>query len=72
VLVTNEFDAVGSKPPARSSGNAYLFTAVVHVNPVGVLRVYGDTGRGSATELPGLVESGRLISLEQWLLDLLS
>jgi len=68
VLVTNEFDAARLKAACQKlAGNAYLFRSVVHVSPDGVLHTYGSDLRGAAKELPGLVSSGRLISLEQWL-----
>jgi hypothetical protein len=68
VLITNEFDAARLRAACtRVAGNAFLFTAVVHVAPEGVLRAYGDKLRGAAKELPGLIADQRLISLEQWL-----
>ncbi len=68
VLVTNEFDAARLLAACeRLSGNAPLFTSVVHVNPTGVLAAYGDDRRGAATRLDHLIETGRLTSLEQWL-----
>jgi hypothetical protein len=68
VLVTNEFDAARLKNACeRVSGNAYLFTQVVHVNPAGVLAAYGPNRRGAATQLDDLIETGRLTSLESWL-----
>ena len=71
VLVTNEFDAARLVAACdRRRQNAFLFTRVVHVNPAGPLAVYGQEGRGSATRLEGLVQTGRLASLEGWLLGL--
>ena len=73
VLVTNEFDAARLRAACdRLSGNAFLFSSVVHVNPDGVLAAYGGEGRGAALELPRLLASGRLTSLEAWLTTLLS
>jgi hypothetical protein len=73
VLVTNEFDAARLRAACnRLSGNAFLFSSVVHVNPDGVLAAYGAEGRGAASELPRLLDSGRLISIEAWLTTLLS
>lgn len=73
VLVTNEFDAARLKAACqRLAGNAYLFDAVVHVNPEGVLTAYGGSRRGAARDLPSLIGDGRLVSLEQWLSSLLS
>jgi hypothetical protein len=71
VLVTNEFDAARLKAACeRLAGNTYLFTSVVHVNPVGVLKAYGGTSRGAAGHLGHLVESGRLMGLGEWLAGL--
>ncbi len=68
VLVTNEFDAARLIAACRRRRqNAYLFTSVVHVNPEGPLAAYGTELRRSAADLPEQAQSGRLISLEQWL-----
>jgi hypothetical protein len=68
VLITNEFDAARlSAACNRRRPNAALFSAVVHVNPGGPLAAYGTNPRGSAKQLAGLVKTGRLMSLEQWL-----
>ncbi|MGH9237207.1 MAG: hypothetical protein ACRD3G_04130 [Vicinamibacterales bacterium] len=68
VLVSNEFDAARIAAACdRRRQNAFLFNAVVHVNPAGPIAAYGTTGRGSANRLPEHIQSGRLISLEQWL-----
>jgi hypothetical protein len=67
-LVTNEFDAARLKAACeRRRQNAPLFTRVVHINPDGVLAAYSDAGRGSAAIVRTHVESGRLLSLQQWL-----
>jgi hypothetical protein len=74
VLVTNEFDAarLAAACDLRRE-NAFLFTAVVHVNPRGPYAAYGsEKRRGAAARLEELVQSGRLVSLEQWLTDLTS
>jgi len=72
VLVTNEFDAARLKAACqRLAGNTYLFTSVVHVNPVGVLRAYEGSSRGAAAHLGDLVASGRLKGLGQWLSELM-
>jgi hypothetical protein len=68
VLITNEFDAarlVAACDRRRQNGN--LFSTVVHVNPLGVLAAYGESGRGAASRLGELIEEGRLSSLESWL-----
>lgn len=68
VLITNEFDAARLLAAcSRRRPNGVLFNSVVHVNPLGPISAYGTTVRGAALQLAGLVESGRLVSLEQWL-----
>ena len=76
VLVTNEFDAARLHAACtKVSGRDRLFTHVVHVQPEAVLAAYGreaDPGPGSgqrrkARELRAHIESGRLLSLRQWL-----
>jgi hypothetical protein len=71
VLVTNEFDAARLTAACdRRRQNAKLFSAVVHINPLGPLAAYGSTGRGAALKLSKHIESGRLSSLENWLKSL--
>jgi len=73
VLVTNEFDAARLAAACeRRRQNAALFSSVVHVNPEGPLAAYGPERRRSAKKLSGHVESGRLMSLERWLVQLVS
>lgn len=71
VLVTNEFDAARlDRACANVRGNQYLLSKVVHVAPDAVLAAYGTKLRASAAKLPGHMDAGRLVSLEQWLSDL--
>jgi hypothetical protein len=79
LLVTNEFDAARLHAACtKVSGRDRLFTHVVHVQPKAVLVAYGreadpgrTDGRGrKARELRGHIESGRLLSLSQWLENL--
>lgn len=85
VLITNEFDAARVDAACtKVRGNQYLFSDVVHVQPDAVLVAYGKDAdstlelvapgaRGrKARALRGHLGSGRLISLEQWLLKTLS
>lgn len=68
VLITNEFDAARLTAACdRRSQNAALFTAVVHMNPLGAMAAYGQDLRRSSARLAELVQSGRLMSLEKWL-----
>lgn len=67
-LITNEFDAARLKAACeRRRQNAPLFTNVVHINPTAVLAAYGNTDRGSANLVRSHIESGRLLSLQNWL-----
>jgi hypothetical protein len=71
VLITNEFDAARLTAACdRRRANAMLFSSVVHVNPEGPLAAYGPERRRSARHLAEHVESGRLTSLERWLVSL--
>lgn len=82
VLVTNEFDAARLDAAcSKIRGNRYLFNTVVHVQPEAVLAAYGDRalrppnagarGRSRASaKLPYHLRSERLLSLEQWLTEL--
>jgi hypothetical protein len=73
VLVTNEFDAARLTAACeRRRQNATLFSSVVHVNPAGPMAAYGAELRRSAKRLSEHVQSGRLMSLEQWLASLAS
>lgn len=70
-LITNEFDAARLKAACeRRRQNAPLFSHVVHVNPEAVLATYGTSTRGSAKSVQDLTSSGRLMSLEGWLSQL--
>lgn len=73
VLITNEFDAARLAAACeRRRQNAALFTSVVHVNPAGPLAAYGPELRRSAKRLSDHVASGRLMSLQGWLSQLVS
>jgi len=73
LFVTNEFD------PARLvraceqlSGNAPLFTSVIHINTDALRATYGpaaETGDEAASmkRVLGHIDTGRLISLSEWL-----
>lgn len=68
VLITNEFDPARLKAACgKMKVNRELFTDVVHVNPEGVRAAYGPKPRRSAAEVVSLIETGRLVSLGQWL-----
>lgn len=79
LLVTNEFDAARLDAACtRVYGRGHLFTSVVHVQPDGVLVAYGKEAdaaepgsRRKAGQLRHHLTSGRLISLAQWLDEVL-
>jgi hypothetical protein len=68
VLITNEFD------PARlvraceaMSTNSVMFTNVVHISTEALLAVYGKSAEDSMKSVIRYIESGRLMSLGDWL-----
>jgi hypothetical protein len=68
VLITNEFDPARLKAACEKRKlNAHMFSAVVHVNPEGVLAAYGSDLRESAKAVAKYINTGRLMSLEAWL-----
>ncbi len=71
VLITNEFDAARLRAACeRRRQNAHLFTKVVHINPQGIIAAYGRSESRSLAAVVGHLDTGRLVSLEQWLTEL--
>jgi hypothetical protein len=73
VLVTNEFDPARLAAACENrSGNAEIFTRVVHVNPDGPREAYAAPTSGSRARAGGMeraighMASGRLESLQSW------
>jgi len=73
VLLTNEFD------PARllracefSSGNAPMFSRVVHIAPDALRAVYGEQAESTMQRVVEFIERGRLIGVDAWLGELLA
>ena len=71
VLLTNEFD------PARllracefSSGNAPMFTRVVHISPRALRVVYGERPEPTMQRVAAFADSGRLVGVDEWLVGL--
>ncbi len=71
VLLTNEFD------PARllracefSSGNAPMFSRVVHISPEALAAVYGEQPEPTMKRVVSFIESGRLVGVDAWLTGL--
>lgn len=67
VLVTNEFDAARLIAACdRRVQNSALLSAVVHVNPQGVLAAYGPDAKRSAGQLAKHIGAGRLVGVQDW------
>jgi hypothetical protein len=68
VFVTNEFDPARlMRACEQLAGNALMFTHVVHINTDAVKATYGNSDEHSMQSVLGFINTGRLISLEQWL-----
>jgi hypothetical protein len=71
VWITNEFDPARLVANATNTeGNSYLFTSVVHVCPAALRVVHDlDAGIGTRTleQLHTLLDSSRIIGLDDWL-----
>jgi hypothetical protein len=76
VFVTNEFDPARlMRACEQLSGNALMFTHVVHINTDAIKATYGITSdekdeTDSMRRVLKHIDDGRLISLEQWLTGL--
>ncbi len=73
VLLTNEFD------PARlvracefSAGNAAMFSSVVHISPDALRAVYGDQPEATMGKVVKYIDSGRILGLDAWLMQLVA
>lgn len=71
MLLTDEFD------PARllracefSSGNAPMFTRVMHISPQAIKAVYGEQPEPTMKRVIEFIDRGRLIGIDSWLQDL--
>lgn len=72
VFITNEFDPARLMRACEALvGNALMFTYVVHMNPAGLKAAYGAASEKSMQAVLGHISSGRLISLESWLMTLI-
>ncbi len=71
VFVTNEFDPARlMRACERVISNVHMFSHVVHISTAALKATYGDRPEASTRKVIGYIESGRLISLEQWLVHL--
>lgn len=65
---TNEFDPARLVAACdRIVTNSPMFNSVVHISPDGLLATYGPSPTRSMARIPELIESGRIISLADWL-----
>ncbi|QXC52445.1 hypothetical protein KHC17_25250 (plasmid) [Agrobacterium salinitolerans] len=73
VFVTNEFDPARlMRACEQLSGNALMFTHVVHISTDAIRATYGDIveGKGEGASMRRVlkhIDDGRLISLRQWI-----
>jgi hypothetical protein len=78
VFVTNEFDPARlMRACEQLSGNALMFDHVVHISTDAIKATYGPLGDGkdeaaSMQRVLKHIDEGRLISLEQWLHNLIN
>lgn len=67
-VITNEFDPARLVAACeRQKEGRPLFDAVVHVNPQGPLAAYGNNLERSRATAAKHIQSGRLLSFEQWI-----
>lgn len=71
VFVTNEFDPARlMRACEKLVSNAHMFRYVVHINTDAIRATYGASPHeASMRKVIGHIESGRLISLERWLMN---
>ena len=68
VLLTNEFDPARlSRACEFSSGNAPMFSQIVHINPAALREAYGGQPEPTMQRVIEFVDSGRLIGVDAWL-----
>lgn len=68
VFVTNEFDPARlMRACEKVVSNVHMFSHVVHINTDALKATYGDRPEPSTRKVLNHIESGRLLSLEQWL-----
>jgi hypothetical protein len=72
VLLTNEFDPARiSRACEFSSGNAPMFSQVVHINPDALRAAYGEQPEATMKRVVEFIDQGRLIGVDEWLARLL-
>ncbi|MCA8975624.1 MAG: hypothetical protein KDC98_12960 [Planctomycetes bacterium] len=71
VFVTNEFDPARlMRACEKLAMNAPMFTHVVHISTDALKATYGEGAEETMRKVVDYIDSGRLISLEQWLMQL--
>ena len=72
VLVTNEFDPARlCRACEQMSGNAPVFSSIVHIAPEAITATYGKAPKTERMRTAvSYIESGRITSLDDWLLTL--
>lgn len=71
VFVTNEFDPARlMRACEKLVRNSQMFSHVVHISPAAVRATYGPKPEPTMKKVLGYMDSGRLISLGEWLTDL--
>jgi len=71
VFLTNEFDPARlMRACDKLAGNSFMFSHVVHISTEAVKATYGAAQEESMKKVLGFIDSGRLISLENWLVTL--
>lgn len=73
VMVTNEFDPARLKRACEwTSGNSRMLHRVVHISPAALRAVYGDQPEATMAEVVRYIDSGRIISIDHWIDELLA
>lgn len=71
VFVTNEFDPARlMRACEKLAMNAPMFSQVVHINTDAIKATYGANPDRTMKTVVDFIDSGRLVSLEQWLLTM--
>lgn len=71
VMVTNEFDPARLKRACEwTSGNSLMLHKIVHISPEALRAVYGEAPEATMIEVLNYVEAGRIISIDEWLVEI--
>lgn len=73
VMVTHEFDPARLKRACEwTSGNGMMLHRVVHISPLALRAVYGNAPEDSMAAVIRYIDSGRIVSVDDWIDELLS